>query len=122
MAIAGFVTFENIRVGSITSTCLCSSFGDMRTYSAPILLPSSLGALPGQRFTTSGAAGAANNGAARQRRTTNNICDQAVHAQKNTAGPVKMLKRGVVIRPNNERVQRVSDFAETGRNSCLLIK
>src|SRR5262249_7712330 len=49
----GLVTLVTIRVGSVTSTCLWSSFGDMRTYSAP-MLPGSSGALPGQRSTTRG--------------------------------------------------------------------
>src|SRR5947209_5801827 len=47
----GLVTLVTILVGSVTSTCLRSSLGDMRTYSAPIL-PVSSGALPGQSRTT----------------------------------------------------------------------
>src|SRR5438093_8564713 len=47
----GLVTLVTILVDSVTSTCLRSSFGDMRTYSAP-MLPVSSGALPGQSSTT----------------------------------------------------------------------
>src|SRR6478609_3181394 len=49
----GLVTLVIIRVDSVTSTCLRSSLGDMRTYSAP-MVPVSSGALPGQRSRTSG--------------------------------------------------------------------
>src|SRR6266498_708566 len=54
----GFVTSVIIRVGSVTSTCLRSSFGDMRNRSGP-MLPLSSGTLPGQISTTRGSAGAA---------------------------------------------------------------
>src|SRR5260370_29545693 len=42
-----------MRVGWVTSTCFRSSFGDMRTFSGPILTVSS-GTLPGQTSTTRG--------------------------------------------------------------------
>src|SRR5260370_6077417 len=53
MVMVGLVTLVIIRVGSVTSAFFLSSFGDMRTYSAP-MLPASSGALPGQSSTTSG--------------------------------------------------------------------
>src|SRR6266481_9444456 len=53
MVIVGLVTLVIILVGSVTSTCLRSSLGDMRTYSAPIL-PISSGGLPGHNSKTSG--------------------------------------------------------------------
>src|SRR5712691_11344893 len=48
----GLVTPVTIWVGSVTSTCLWSSFGDMRNFSGPTL-PLSSGTLPGQISTTS---------------------------------------------------------------------
>src|SRR6184192_3256957 len=51
MVRVGLVTSVIIRVGSVTSTCLRSSFGDMRNLSAP-MLPLSSGTLPGQIATT----------------------------------------------------------------------
>src|SRR6266404_600446 len=53
MVRVGFVTLVTILVGSVTSTCLRLSFGDMRNFSAPIV-PVSSGAVPGQSSTTSG--------------------------------------------------------------------
>src|SRR2546425_9299400 len=44
-----------MRVGSVTSTCLRSSAGDMRNLSGPIS-PLSSGTLPGQISTTTGSA------------------------------------------------------------------
>src|SRR6266487_46126 len=58
MVRVGLVTSVIIRVGSVTSTCLRSSAGDMRNRSAP-MLPLSSGTLPGQISTTSGSAAAA---------------------------------------------------------------
>src|SRR5690349_9418441 len=57
MVIVGLVTSVIMRVGSVTSTCLRSSAGDMRTLSGP-MLPVSSGALPGQISTTCGSAAA----------------------------------------------------------------
>jgi hypothetical protein len=54
----GLVTLVTSRVGSVTSTSLRVSFGDMRTVSAP-MSPVSSGALPGHRSTTSGLSAAA---------------------------------------------------------------
>src|SRR5260370_14441707 len=53
MVMVASVTLVSILVGSVTSTCLRSSFGDVRTFSAP-MLPGSSGPLPGQSSTTSG--------------------------------------------------------------------
>src|SRR5829696_4884118 len=50
----GLVTAVMSFVCSVTSTCLRSSFGDMRTRSGPMLSVSS-GTVPGQMSTTSGA-------------------------------------------------------------------
>src|SRR5437660_8722518 len=52
---AGFVTSVIIRVGSITSTCLRSSAGDIRSLSGP-MFPGSYGTLPGQISTIWGSA------------------------------------------------------------------
>src|SRR6266480_710394 len=52
---AGFVTSVIIRVGSVTSTCLRSSAGDIRNLSGPMVTVSS-GTLPGQISTISGSA------------------------------------------------------------------
>src|SRR5262245_47104042 len=64
MLMAGLVTLDTSCVGSVTSTCLRSNLGDMRTYSAP-MVPGSSGALSGHRSSTSGlsaaCAGAATN-------------------------------------------------------------
>src|SRR5438874_11894524 len=49
----GLLTAVIIRVGSVTSTCVRSSFGDIRLCSAPIS-PLSSGAPPGQIATTCG--------------------------------------------------------------------
>src|SRR5262249_5309984 len=49
----GLVTLVIILVDSVTSTCFLSSFGDMITFSGPILAVSS-GAFPGQSSTTRG--------------------------------------------------------------------
>src|SRR4249919_3435311 len=49
----GLVTLVTIRVDSVTSTCLRSSFGDMRTNSAP-MFPVSSGTFPGHSSTTAG--------------------------------------------------------------------
>src|SRR5687767_8394257 len=49
----GFVTLVSIRVDSVTSTILRSSFGDMTVFSAP-MEPGSSGGLPGQRSTICG--------------------------------------------------------------------
>src|SRR6187431_1794188 len=54
----GLVTSVISRVGSVTSTCLRSSFGDLRTLSGP-MLPLSSGTLPGQISTTNGSAASA---------------------------------------------------------------
>src|ERR1041385_2398545 len=43
-----------MRVDSVTSTCLRSSFGDMTTFSAP-MVPGSSGTWPGQMGNTCGA-------------------------------------------------------------------
>src|SRR5438874_2115068 len=56
--IDGLVTLVIIRVDSVTSTWERSSFGDGRTYSAP-MVPGSSGGLPGQRSRTSGLSAAA---------------------------------------------------------------
>src|SRR5271157_525053 len=42
-----------MRVDSVTSTCLRLNFGDMTTFSAP-MVPGSSGGLPGHRSTTFG--------------------------------------------------------------------
>src|SRR5262249_51717073 len=47
----GLVTLVTMRVESVTSTSFLVSFGDMRTYSGP-MLPVSSGALPGHSSTT----------------------------------------------------------------------
>src|SRR2546423_13394799 len=52
---AGFVTSVIIRVGSVTSTCLRSSAGDIRNLSGPMVAVSS-GTLPGQISTIRGSA------------------------------------------------------------------
>src|SRR5260370_16184739 len=52
MVMVGLVTPVTIWVGSVTSTCLWSSLGDMRSFSGP-MLPLSSGTLPGQISTTS---------------------------------------------------------------------
>ena len=49
----GLLTLVTILVGSVTSTCLRSSFGDMRDFPGPTLSISS-GTLPGQSSTTRG--------------------------------------------------------------------
>src|ERR1700751_5203234 len=49
----GLVTSVMSRVGSVTSTCLRSSAGDMRTRSGPIFSVS-FGTLPGHNSTTMG--------------------------------------------------------------------
>ena len=64
----GLVTLVTIRVGSVTSTCLRSSFGDMRTFSGP-MVPGSSGTLPGQSSTTSGLSPANAVGAGHSRET-----------------------------------------------------
>src|ERR1700677_4067928 len=51
---AGLPTLVTMRVGSVTSTCLRSSLGDMTTFSGPMLMPSSSGILPGQTSRISG--------------------------------------------------------------------
>src|SRR5262245_61707685 len=53
MVSVGFVTLVSIRVESVTSTCLRSSFGDMTVFSAP-MVPGSSGGWPGQISTTCG--------------------------------------------------------------------
>jgi len=58
MVMLGLVTLVIIRVESVTSTCLRSSFGDMTTFSGPIV-PGSSGTLPGQSSTTSAFSSAA---------------------------------------------------------------
>src|SRR6266436_4189286 len=67
----GFVTPVIIRVDSVTSTCLRSSFGDITTFSGPIF-PASSGATAGQSCTTTGSAADANAAATR---ATNNATD-----------------------------------------------
>src|SRR5262245_36021962 len=49
----GLVTLVIKRVDSVTSTCLRSSFGDMTTFSGPIV-PGSSGTLPGHSSTMRG--------------------------------------------------------------------
>src|SRR6266849_3749418 len=70
----GLVTLVIILVGSVTSTCLRSSFGDMRTYSAPIL-PISSGGWPGHSSTTRGLSATAFFSSAA-------ATDQATHTQE----------------------------------------
>src|SRR5262245_60613405 len=53
MVRVGLVTLVTSRVGSVTSTSLRVSFGDMRTVSGPIL-PDSSGTLPGHSSKTVG--------------------------------------------------------------------
>src|ERR1043166_1271271 len=53
MVMVGLVTAVTTPVGSVTSTCLRSSFGDMTTLSGPMWATSS-GPLSGQSSTTSG--------------------------------------------------------------------
>src|SRR5262245_24696264 len=53
MAMVGLLTLDSIRVGSVTSTSLRVNLGDSRTDSGP-MPPTSSGAFPGQRSTTSG--------------------------------------------------------------------
>src|SRR6185369_9574809 len=55
MVMVGLVTSVIIRVGSVTSTCLRSSAGELRTLSGP-MPPLSSGTFPGQISTTSGSA------------------------------------------------------------------
>src|SRR5947209_805549 len=70
----GLVTLVIILVGSVTSTCLRSSLGDMRTYSAPIL-PISSGGWPGHNSTTRGLSATAFFSSAE-------ATDQATHTQE----------------------------------------
>src|SRR5438270_7491907 len=65
MVRVGLVTLVIILVDSVTSTCLRSSLGDMRTVSGPMSAVSS-GGLPGQRGTTRGSSAAAGVAATRQ--------------------------------------------------------
>src|SRR5438067_12581936 len=58
MLMVGFVTSVIIRVDSVTSTSLCTNWGDMRPLSWPIW-PLSSGTLPGQISTIIGSAAAA---------------------------------------------------------------
>src|SRR3972149_3293887 len=59
-------------VDSVTSTCLRSSVGDMRDFSAPIL-PVSSGAWPGQSSTTSGLSAATTGQATHNQVTRENL-------------------------------------------------
>src|SRR5437660_5134932 len=68
MVRVGFVTSVIIRVGSVTSTCLRSSAGDMRNLSGP-MLPLSSGTLPGQISTTRGSAAAADHATINEAKT-----------------------------------------------------
>src|SRR5262245_3043842 len=54
MAMLGLVTLVTRRVDSVTSTCLRSSLGEGRTYSAPMVPVSSGTFLSGQRSRTRG--------------------------------------------------------------------
>src|SRR5438128_909946 len=91
MVMVGFVTPVIIWVGSVTSTCLRSSFGDIRNLSGP-MLPLSSGGLPGQICTTSGfsapsAAHATQDHVARKIINANRIIDRKFslrhHEQRN---------------------------------------
>src|SRR5438552_14102619 len=83
---AGFVTSVIIRVGSVTSTCLRSSPGDMRNRSGP-MLPLSSGALAGQTSTTRGSAALTDQATAHE---TNNAMAEA------TGCMAKILRSQVV--------------------------
>src|SRR5713226_3752771 len=72
----GLVTPVTILVGSVTSTCLWSSFGDMRSFSGP-MLPLSSGTLPGQISTTSESSAPATGQA-----THNHVTNQTVEANR----------------------------------------
>src|SRR5437773_7138921 len=69
----GLLTAVIIRVDSVTSTCVRSSFGDIRLCSAP-LSPLSSGAPPGQSATT-GESSALAAGEARQDQATRKTAD-----------------------------------------------
>src|SRR6266699_2641638 len=69
MVRVGLVTSVIIRVGSVTSTCLWSSAGDMRNRSAP-MSPLSSGTLPGQISTTRGSAASADHAKIQEARPT----------------------------------------------------
>ena len=66
------MTLVTSRVDSVTSTCLRSSFGDIRTISSPIV-PVSSGAGPGQTSTTIGLSAPAAGPATHIPRTSNAI-------------------------------------------------
>src|SRR5215471_19024086 len=79
----GLGTLVTILVDSVTSTCLRSSFGDMRTYSAPTL-PVSSGALPGHTDTTSGSSAAV----AEPATTPDTTIKETAHALRFTVAPL----------------------------------
>src|SRR5215831_9535881 len=93
MVMVGLVTLVTIRVGSVTSTCLRSSFGDMRTFSAP-MLPVSSGALPGHSSTTRGLSAAATGQA-----THNQATREAVDAKRFMVGPLLGNKKTPLASP-----------------------
>src|SRR5439155_6444759 len=86
MLSVGLVTSVIIWVGSVTSTCLRSSAGDMRNRSGP-MLPVSSGTLPGQSSTSSGSAGLAEH-------ATNNEVNTA---KADEVGCIVKLLRGEVF-------------------------
>src|SRR5205814_629128 len=112
---AGFVTSVIIRVGSVTSTCLRSSAGDIRNRSGPMVAVSS-GTLPGQISTISGSAALADH-------ATNN---EVTNAAADLKGCMMEFLRhevfdwhGMVFRP---RVRSVSPRSMPGNSEAKAAK
>src|SRR5262245_25205331 len=82
MVMVGLLTLVSICVGSVTSTCLRSSFGDMTVFSAP-RSPVSSGTLPGQSSMTSGLSAAPAGQA-----THNQVSRQTVQVQRIGIAPL----------------------------------
>src|SRR5262249_53793177 len=101
MVMLGLLTLVTIRVGSVTSTCLRSSFGDRRNFSAP-MSPVSSGTLPGQSSTTCGwsapAAGQA---------THNQVTRETVPAKRLMGSPLPGDEHIYAHRPYSHDLARV---------------